>query len=214
MKDLTPKVVLLGDGAVGKTSLVQRFVEQRFEDKYIETIGVNVKKREIEDLEMTMMVWDIYGQKVSKSLHSSNYTGADGAIIVYDVTRKETFESLDQWIDDVFSVTGKIPITVLGNKYDLMRDFDIYQEDRSKSNFQKFMDDEHEEVIEFYDEVYDEVPEFERVKYDVFLRWGEEKEEELGSEFSYFMSSAKTGKNVEDAFHTLGEMILEGDDDE
>ncbi len=214
MKDLTPKVVLLGDGAVGKTSLIQRFVEQKFEDKYIETIGVNVKKREIEDLDMTMMVWDIYGQKLSKSLHSSNYTGADGAIIVYDVTRKKTFENLDEWIEEVFSVTGEIPIVVLGNKYDLIRDFDMYKEDRSKANFQKFMDEKHMDVIDFYEEIYEEVPEFERVKYDKLLKWAEKKEEELESGFSYFMSSAKTGKNVEDAFRTLGEMILESEKDE
>lgn len=207
MAQTSRKILLLGDGAVGKTSLVRRFVEQRFDDEYIATIGVNVKKKNLPDLGVKLMLWDMYGQKMNRDLHASHYSGADGAIIVYDLTRYDTFLSLATWINEVFSVTGKIPFVVLGNKLDLIEEYESSVYD----DFEPFINKEQEEVIEFYEEVYDEIPDFSRVSLEDQCRWAEDKKYEVDSDFSYYFTSAKTGENVEEAFRKIGELSLERD---
>jgi len=201
------KILLLGDGAVGKTSLVRRFVEQKFDDRYIATIGVNVKKKRLPELDIKMMLWDIYGQKMNKNLHASHYSGADGAIIVYDLTRHDTFLSLDGWIDEVFSVTGRIPFVILGNKVDLVEKYD----GSSYDDFESFIKREQSHVVDFYKEVYEEVPDFSIVSPDEQSEWAENKKSEIESDFSCYITSAKTGENVEEAFRKIGEILLEED---
>ncbi|MFP4050336.1 MAG: Rab family GTPase [Thermoplasmata archaeon] len=207
------KIVLLGDGAVGKTSLVKRFVEQKFSDEYITTIGTNVKKKEIPDLDVKLMIWDMYGQKLKTTLQKSSYKGADGALIVYDITRMKTFESLDNWMEQLFDVTGEIPVVVLGNKYDLLVDYweEMDVEELTDEDFQEFMEKHHREVIEYYKKVYDNIPEFRAVPYARLSDWGGEKKDELKSDFSFFMTSAKTGENVEESFRSLAKSIVEGE---
>ncbi|MFW6304504.1 MAG: ADP-ribosylation factor-like protein, partial [Candidatus Saliniplasma sp.] len=91
MGNYTAKILVLGDGAVGKTSLVRRYVEDEFDEDYIATIGVNLKHRSIDDIGLDMSIWDLYGQKsMSPGKHSSNYIGAEGALVVFDLTRKTT----------------------------------------------------------------------------------------------------------------------------
>ena len=208
------KIPLLGDGAVGKTSLVKRFVEQRFDDRYITTIGTNVKKKELPELDVKLIIWDMYGQKLKTTLQKSNYKGSDGALIVYDITRKNTFKNLDKWIENLFDVTGEIPIFVLGNKYDLLVDYwevmDL--EEITDEDFQRFMEENHQEVIDYYKKVYDRVPDFKAVPYADLSDWGGEKEEEFNTDFSFYMTSAKTGENVDKAFKSLAESII-GDEE-
>lgn len=215
MNNRTAKIVLLGDGAVGKTSLVRRFVEQKFDDKYITTIGVNVKKKMIEDLGLKLMIWDIYGQKLNTKLHASNYAGADGAMLVYDLTRKNTFKNLDFWLEDLFNVTGEIPFVVMGNKFDILEDFreEVGPVDENYDVFEDYLDEKHEDVIEYYHSVFEKMPSFEPVPSSALWDWGEQKESELGTDFSYFFSSAKTGENVEEAFKQLGKLIIRGDEE-
>jgi len=201
------KILLLGDGAVGKTSLVRRFVAQKFDDRYIATIGVNVKKKRLEEIGVKLMLWDIYGQKMNESLHASNYSGADGAIIVYDLTRYDTFLNLDKWISEVFSVTGNIPFVVLGNKFDLIEDYETGEYD----DFSSYIKREHNEIIDFYKEVYGELPDFSRVSPEDLWVWSEDKKNELEVDFSYYLSSAKTGENVEKAFIEIGRLLKECD---
>jgi small GTP-binding protein len=121
------KVCLLGDGAVGKTSLVRRFVFDAFDDKYLMSFGTKVSKKTVifDDIEVNLMVWDILGQRTQKSLHAAYYRGAAGALAVCDFTRRDTFESLSSWIDGFLSVAGQVPITILANKSDLDRVFSI-----------------------------------------------------------------------------------------
>ncbi|MGM0509689.1 MAG: Rab family GTPase [Thermoplasmatota archaeon] len=215
MDNRTAKIVLLGDGAVGKTSLVRRFVEQKFDDKYITTIGVNVKKKTLEGLNLKFMIWDIYGQKLNTELHASNYSGAEGAIIVYDLTRKNTFENLDFWLEDLFSVTGEIPFVVLGNKFDILEEFrkDVGSVEDNYEEFRDYIDKNYEEVIDYYQSVYDEMPSFKPVPSSDLWSWADKKGSELDTDFSYFFSSAKTGENVEKAFNQLGKLILKGDEE-
>ncbi len=201
------KILLLGDGAVGKTSLVRRFVEQKFDDRYIETIGVNVKKKEIPNLDIKMLLWDIYGQKMSKDLHASHYSGADGVIITYDLTRYKTFLNLDNWISDVFSITGNIPFVVIGNKFDLIEGY----ESSRYSDIESYLKKEHAEMIAFYEDVYDEMPDFSRVSPEDLWVWAEDKKRDVDIDFPYYFTSAKTGENVEEAFRSLGKLLKESD---
>ncbi|UCE45165.1 MAG: GTP-binding protein [Methanobacteriota archaeon] len=115
------KVCLLGDGAVGKTSLVRRFVFNAFDDKYLQSFGTKVSKKTVllEDAEVNLMVWDILGQRTQKNLHAAYYRGASGALAVCDCTRPETLQSLSSWIDGFLSAVGEAPIIVLVNKSDL-----------------------------------------------------------------------------------------------
>lgn len=119
------KVCLLGDGAVGKTSLVRRFVADQFEDKYILTVGTKVVKRDIKttvggsEAMVTLMIWDILGQRMHDSLHAAYYSGASGALFVCDITRRETVDHLPEWIDAFRKVSPRSSILLLANKSDL-----------------------------------------------------------------------------------------------
>lgn len=128
MSHFSFKVCLLGDAAVGKTSLVKRFVIDEFDDEYITTIGTKVSKKELrvphpnqpdETLDVILTIWDIVGQPGLHTLRSMYYTGADGALVVGDLTRKDTFQSLTNWVASIYGKTGRIPVLILANKYDL-----------------------------------------------------------------------------------------------
>ena len=119
------KLCLLGDGAVGKTSLVRRFVHDVFDDKYIMSFGTKVSKKvvKIGETEVDLMIWDILGQKLLESLHAAYYRGAVGAFAVCDFTRPDTMASLKNWIESFRSVAGEQPVIILGNKSDLEKKF-------------------------------------------------------------------------------------------
>ncbi|UCE38174.1 MAG: GTP-binding protein [Thermoplasmata archaeon] len=137
MKYFRRKICLLGDAAVGKTSLIRRYVEDKFDDKYVVTLGTKVTMREqvIQDpnsnqpMNMTLMIWDILGQREYKRLQTSFYRGANGALVVVDITRKETLDSLHGWILSLFNSVGKVPILILLNKNDLTEQTAIKSED-------------------------------------------------------------------------------------
>ncbi|MCD6461327.1 MAG: GTP-binding protein [Thermoplasmata archaeon] len=126
MDQIKRKVILIGDGAVGKTSLIRRFVLDKFDDRYITTIGTKVSKKEVTvktrdgPRHMVMVIWDILGQQGYRSIQRTGYRGAEGGIMVCDCTRRETLESLEKyWIPDLKSVTGDIPLVFAANKSDL-----------------------------------------------------------------------------------------------
>ncbi len=201
------KVVLLGDGAVGKTSLVRRYVEQKFDDDYIATIGVNVKRKKMSDLDLSLSIWDIYGQRsILPGLHSKHYRGADGALVVFDFSRKKTFDHLDRWIKELLEVTGRIPVYVLGNKYDLIKEFKESYPDselNKDEQFHKFMVQDHY-LKNFYLKEASFIP----VHKSDIEHLGSKWSNRLGSSLGYLYTSAKTGMNVEKAFHLLGKKIL------
>jgi small GTP-binding protein len=117
------KVALIGDGGVGKTSLVNRFVKGAFDDRYIHTIGTNVKKKTVvladEKAAVTMMVWDMQGQRNDPTILQHMYR-SEGAMIVCDVTRDQTFNNMPGWIALLEKELGsRVPMVMLGNKADL-----------------------------------------------------------------------------------------------
>jgi len=127
-KEVIKKICLLGDPAVGKTSLIRRYVFDQFDDKYIMTIGTKVTKKSItipkpelnQEFKLTMLIWDILGQKEYSRLHPVYYQGAEGALIVCDYTRKDTLDSLPEWASSFIKVVGDVPIVFLVNKSDLV----------------------------------------------------------------------------------------------
>lgn len=127
-KRLKSKVCLVGEKAVGKTSLVCRYVMNMFDEQYITTIGTRVSKKEVRvsmpehglNVQVDMMIWDIMGEKGFRELLKDAYFyGANGILAVADVTRRRTLDDLDDWIDGVEQVVGKVPILLAVNKTDL-----------------------------------------------------------------------------------------------
>jgi len=125
------KICLLGDFSVGKTSLVRRFVHNRFDDQYISTIGVKVSRKTImapsrgEVAELTMMVWDLAGSQEFSTVTASYLRGAAGAILVCDMTRANTLHNLQRYANDLAKVCGPIKLTVAANKADLIEHHEI-----------------------------------------------------------------------------------------
>jgi small GTP-binding protein len=121
------KLCLLGDGAVGKTSLVRRFVFDVFDDKYLMSFGTKVSKKSmtVEGQTMDLMIWDILGQKSHVALHEAYYRGAAGALAVCDFTRPETMKNIKSWVGSFRSVVGEKPVLILGNKSDLEKAYTL-----------------------------------------------------------------------------------------
>ena len=128
MKRVKSKVCLVGEKAVGKTSLVRRFVMNMFDEQYVTTIGTRVSKKEVHismpDLapsaQVDLMIWDIMGEKgFHELLKDAYFYGANGILAVADLTRRRTLDDLDDWIDGVEHVVGKVPILIVVNKADL-----------------------------------------------------------------------------------------------
>jgi small GTP-binding protein len=167
------KICLLGDGGVGKTSLVRRFVFNEFDDRYLYTLGTNVSKKDVRiggdgdgELLASLLIWDIMGQKTFMPLLSESYfDGADGAVAVCDITRRATLEGLREWIASLSGVAAGVPLVLLANKADLKDAQELSEEDIGP----------------------------------------------LAEEFDakYYMTSAKTGRNVEEAFREIAIRVLD-----
>lgn len=121
MKVVQKKVCLLGDFAVGKTSLVRRFVEGRFEDKYLSTIGVKVSRKSLEreDAKLNLLIWDLVGGNEFSRAETGYLLGTAGALVVCDLTRLNTIEALKRYTKQVRAVNPHVALVFLGNKIDL-----------------------------------------------------------------------------------------------
>ncbi len=115
------KVVMMGSFAVGKTSLVRRFVEDAFDDKYLSTMGVKVSRKPltIDGTALTLMLWDISGREGFEGLRPSYLKGASGAILVGDTTRPRTFGTIDEEVGSLVQAVGAVPRIMCANKSDL-----------------------------------------------------------------------------------------------
>ncbi len=132
--DISCKLILTGDFQVGKTSLIKRFVENKFQDNYISTIGVEITKRILElgpKTKLTFVLWDIGGQKADMASYRKRfYSGANGAFIVIDRTRPESAQSVEFWYNEINEIVAKnIPIVIVGNKSDLVNNILVSEHD-------------------------------------------------------------------------------------
>ena len=173
-RHLKAKICLVGEAAVGKTSLIRRYVESQFSDSYLMTIGVKVSKKRLEVLVpgedtaslLELAVWDVMGQpKFRELLQEAYFTGVSGIIGVADMTRPDTLKALYEWIDRIDRVTSQAPLVLAGNKSDLLPKERIKTED------------------------------LEALAQAFHAEWR--------------MTSAKSGKNVEDVFQLLGARIVD-----
>lgn len=117
------KMILLGDGEVGKTALLSRYVTNVFESSYKNTIGADcvIHKTKIDDQGVKFQIWDLAGQPKYSGVRPIYYGGALGIILVYDITRKETYQNTVKWLEEAFMNTGigPVPVTLIANKNDL-----------------------------------------------------------------------------------------------
>ena len=125
-KKVLLKVIILGDSGVGKTSLMNQYVNKKFNAQYKATIGADFLTKEVtvDDRLVTMQIWDTAGQERFQSLGVAFYRGADSCVLVFDVVQPKTFDNLDSWRDEFLIQAGprdpdNFPFVVLGNKVDV-----------------------------------------------------------------------------------------------
>lgn len=161
------KICILGDFSVGKTSLVRRYVEGRFDDKYLSTIGVKISRRLVEVAEgqkVSLVIWDVAGSEEFNGKQTSYLQGSAAALLVCDRTRKTTLFSLRKYVVRMREVAPKAKFILLANKSDLSDQLELMQ--------------------------------------DEIASWADE------FQMPYFLTSAKTGEFVEEAFTQLAKNIL------
>ncbi len=160
------KITLLGEKNVGKTSLVYRFIENKFRENYKATLGVNLLKKDINiNGGVSAQIWDLGGQESFKSLRKLYLEGANGGLVIFDLTDRNSFDKLNEWIDSFKNTRGEQPLLLIGNKSDLENQIKIT--DKEASQYAK------------------------------------------NNNMDIILTSAKTGKNVEEAFIKLTKRILD-----
>eukprot|EP00922_Rhytidocystis_sp_ex-Travisia-forbesii_P065323 GHVS01097064.1.p1 GENE.GHVS01097064.1~~GHVS01097064.1.p1 ORF type:complete len:211 (+),score=35.05 GHVS01097064.1:30-662(+) len=119
------KVIILGDSGVGKTSLMNQYVNKKFTNQYKATIGADFLTKDvvIDDKQVTLQIWDTAGQERFQSLGVAFYRGADCCVLVFDLTNPKSFESLDSWRDEFLVQASprdpdNFPFVAIGNKLD------------------------------------------------------------------------------------------------
>ena len=134
MAQVTKKVVIIGDTGVGKTALMNRFLFDKFDPESMPTLGAQSKPRIVEvpgEGQIKLTLWDTAGQEKFKSLTRMYFQDAEAALIVYDTTFKESFESAAKWVEDL-KANANVPdilIALVGNKSDMAEDMKVTMED-------------------------------------------------------------------------------------
>ena len=120
--EIMVKVVLVGDSGVGKTNIMSKYLKNQFREDSKATVGVEFgsKQFSVEGHQIKAQIWDTAGKERYKAITSAYYKGAKGAFIVYDITRKNTFETVNKWVSDITAAADKkITLILIGNKNDL-----------------------------------------------------------------------------------------------
>lgn len=154
-KDFRFKITVVGDPAVGKTTLVKRYTIGSFQKDYIATLGAQFSNYEekIEGKQVKLTIWDIAGQEIFEMMRRKFYNGSNGAIIVFSHAPEElkSFNHIEKWLNELKKHCGDIPIALFGNKVDLINENDlISNKDMVNSDFnvQKFVN--KPEIIEYF----------------------------------------------------------------
>ena len=130
--DFIFKVLLLGNSDVGKSSLILRYVDQVWSDTFVPTIGVDfkVKTLEIDNKQIKMQIWDTDGQERFRNVISSYFRGSHGIFLIYDITNRDSFKNLENWLIEIEKNASQNVLKILiGNKSDLVDDREIKTEE-------------------------------------------------------------------------------------
>ena len=129
--EMMAKIIIIGDSSVGKTNIMSKYLKNEFHEDSKATVGVEFGSKlfTINGHNIKAQIWDTAGQEKYKAITGAYYKGSKDAFVVYDITRKETFESIDKWINDLKS-TGdpKMNIILIGNKCDLDEKREVLKE--------------------------------------------------------------------------------------
>lgn len=180
----TIKIILIGDGAVGKTSIRRRYLGEGFKSDYQMTIGADLVVKDSSIIysggkQIKFLLWDLAGQPRFENVRKTYYMAAVGAIVVFDATRQESFINIVKWMNELWRNNGKgpIPLVVLANKIDLCSEEGVTCVTENKAM--------------------------------VFVkRLSQISEKFRGFKIHYLPTSAKTGQNIDYAFELLGEEII------
>lgn len=128
------KIVLIGDSNTGKTSLIHRFVNRAFDEKYLCTIGVDffMKTVNVDGNVVKLQIWDTAGMEKYRSISSSYYRGSHSALVIFDLTAKSTFENVTKWLEAYYKSSSpqyKKNIILIGNKVDLESNREVKREE-------------------------------------------------------------------------------------
>lgn len=130
------KLILGGDGAVGKTSMVHRFVENEFAKDYKSTIGTSIMKKECQfeglKSKVRFVIWDLAGQSQFKRVRQAYLANAEAGIIVFDVTNRVSFDNIENWHKEILTASPNISLIMVGNKIDLENQRVVSSEDAEK----------------------------------------------------------------------------------
>ena len=116
------KILVIGETQVGKSSIILRYVDNSFTDNFHSTIGVDFKSKQIsiENNQIKLQIWDTAGQEKFRSITKAYYHGAKGILIVFDITKMESFKQMPYWIDSVRQIcSDTVEIVLVGNKSDM-----------------------------------------------------------------------------------------------
>ena len=120
---VTFKILTIGESGVGKTCVLRRFVENKFLKNHLATIGIDFKTKtlNINNQEIKLKIWDTAGQERFRNITTQYYKGADGIVLVYDVTDEASYEKIRDWMEQILSNTQQeeIGLVLLGNKCDM-----------------------------------------------------------------------------------------------
>ena len=116
------KIITLGDSRVGKTSLIIKYIENKFSTTFVTTMGFDIKNKQItlkDGTEAKLMIFDTAGQERFKSLAENYIRKANGILLVYDISEKQSFQNIENWMDSIKENSNELPIILIGNKSDL-----------------------------------------------------------------------------------------------
>lgn len=232
MSIIFKKICLIGDYGVGKTSLMRRFVDCQFSDQYLSTIGVKISRKLVrvanprasESQEVQLLIWDVEGQTKYQSIDRSYLRGSSGAIIVADLSRPDTIERLNQHLDLVSSVNPKgIKAIAALNKSDLLspeqlaafeRDYRFSYSTTVESTEERQLSREPSSLEEhkIQSEKVSSVAAFSGMRDEAYSPPRQSLPtttlERDGADLPIYLTSAKTGKNVDKIFQQLACLTL------
>jgi len=124
MADVNLKILLLGDSSVGKTSILLRYVDSKFQDAQMSTFGIEYKMKtiEINNRNVILRIWDTSGQERYRSITKNFYRNTNGIAYVFDITNRGSFENIKRWLIDSQELDDKVKKILVGNKIDLEND--------------------------------------------------------------------------------------------